>query len=183
MHPPSDLSPANRLSRRGLLRGLTTVGAASALAGWSPAAVETTRSRPQLRGRIRQSIVFWCFNTAGERWSLERTCQVARQLGCLSVEIVPPEDWDVLHKHQLTCAIAPNGMPGMPFVRGYNNPRYHEELNSRLRKMIDACAEAHVPNVIAFSGYKWRDADNSNSGEISRGDGADNCVKGLRGIV
>jgi hydroxypyruvate isomerase len=183
MREPSDLSHANRLSRRGLLRGLTTVGAVSALSGWSPAAADTTRSLPQLRGRIRQSIVFWCFNTAGERWSLERTCQVARELGCLSVEIVPPEDWAVLHKYQLTCAIAPNGMPGMPFVRGYNNPRYHEELNSRLRKMIDACAEARVPNVIAFSGYKYRHAEDPTSGEIGREEGADNCVAGLRAIV
>ena len=39
------------------------------------------------------------------------------------------------------------------------------------------------PNVIAFTGYKWRDADNPKSGEISRGDGADNCVKGFREIV
>jgi hydroxypyruvate isomerase len=83
----------------------------------------------------------------------------------------------------LICAIAPNGMPGMPFVRGFNNPRYHEEVIARTRKAIDACAEARFPNVIAFSGYKWRDADNPKSGEISRQEGADSCVKGFRAIV
>jgi hydroxypyruvate isomerase len=175
---------SNNLSRRRLLSGLAAAGAVSALGGLTaPDAAAAQGQQPALRGRIRQSIVFWCFNSAGERWSLERTCQVARELGCLSVEIVPPDQWGVLQKHKLTCAIAPNGMPDAPFVRGYNNPRYHEELNTRLRKVIDACAEARVPNVIAFSGYKWRDATNPRSGEISRGDGADNCVKGLRGIV
>jgi sugar phosphate isomerase/epimerase len=183
MQEPTNLSASDRWSRRRLLCSLTAAGAASALTGLSATGNETSRMRPPLLGRVRQSIVFWCFNTAGEYWSLDRTCQVARALGCSSVEVVPPAGWGTLHRHQLTCAIAPNGMPGMPFVRGYNNPRYHQELNTRLRRMIDACAAARVPNVIAFSGYKYRDADNPNSGEIGRQEGADNCVAGLRGIV
>ncbi|MGO9823146.1 MAG: hydroxypyruvate isomerase, partial [Solirubrobacteraceae bacterium] len=65
------------------------------------------------------------------------------------MEIVSPDDWGVLKRHNLTCAIAPNGMPGAPFMRGFNNPRYHEEVISRTRKAIDAAAEANVPNVIA----------------------------------
>jgi hydroxypyruvate isomerase len=96
---------------------------------------------------------------------------------------VPPEDWGVLKKYNLVCAIAPNGMPGIPFKKGFNNPRYHDEVISHLRKAIDDCAEARVPNVITFSGYKWRDADNPKSGEISRQEGADNCVRGLKRIV
>jgi hydroxypyruvate isomerase len=168
-------------TRRHVLRGLAAAGAASALGGLT--AVEAAQNPPALRGRIRQSIVFWCFNSAGERWSLDRTCRVARELGCTSVEIVPPDQWGTLQKHKLTCAIAPNGMPDPPFVRGFNNPRFHEELNTRMRKVIDACAEARVPNIIAFSGYKWRDPANPKSGEISKGDGADNCVKGLRALV
>jgi hydroxypyruvate isomerase len=179
MGEPNDLSP----TRRHVLRGLAAAGAAPLLAPLTAAAGAARGARPRANGRIRQSIVFWCFNTAGERWNLERTCQVARQLGCLSVEIVPPDDWAVLRRHNLTCAIAPNGMPGMPFVRGFNNPRYHEEVIGHTRRAIDACAAGGVPNVIAFSGYKWRDADNPRSGEISRQEGADNCVRGLRQVV
>jgi hydroxypyruvate isomerase len=37
--------------------------------------------------------------------------------------------------------------------------------------------------VIAFTGYKWRDADDPKSGEISRQDGADHCVKALRALA
>src|SRR5262249_44933102 len=129
------------------------------------------------------SIVFWCFNTAGENWDIERTCRAARELGCVSVEIVPPENWDVLRRHNLICAIAPNGMPGAPFMRGFNNRRYHEEVIDRTRRAIDACAEARFPNVIAFSSYKWRDDDNPRSGEISREEGFENCVRGLREVV
>jgi hydroxypyruvate isomerase len=173
------LNPAaGPLNRRQLLGAAAAAGAALAL----PAA-EAADEKPALKGRIKQSIVFWCFNSAGEKWSVEKTCQVARDLGCRSVEIVDPADWGVLKKYGLTCAIAPNGMPGAPFMKGFNNPRYHEEVISRTRKAIDACAEEKVPAVIAFTGYKWRDADDPKSGEISREDGAANCVKGLKAVA
>ena len=103
--------------------------------------------------------------------------------GTKSVELVGPEHWPTLKKHGLTCAIAPNGMPGAPFVKGFNNPIYHEEVIARMTEMIDACAEAGVPSIIAFTGYKFRDADDPKSGEISLEEGADNCVKGFKKII
>lgn len=136
-----------------------------------------------IKGRIKQSLVFWCFNTAGEGWDIERTCQVASELGCVSVEVVEPADWGTLKKHNLVCALAPNGMPGAPFVKGFNNPRYHDEVITRTKESIDSCAEASFPSVIAFTGYKWRNAEDPNSGEISLEEGADNCVAGLKKVA
>jgi sugar phosphate isomerase/epimerase len=182
MHDPLDQPIRTPVSRRDLLRGAAAFGAAAALAPLAAEARAADGDSP-LKGRIKQSIVFWCFNTAGEKWDIETTCRVAKELGCPSVEIVGPEHWGVLKKHDLTCAIAPNGMPGAPFVKGFNNPRYHEEVLASMRKMIDACADAGVPSVIAFSGYKWRDAEDPKSGEIAREEGADNCVKGLKQLV
>ena len=39
------------------------------------------------------------------------------------------------------------------------------------------------PAVIAFTGFKWRDADDPKSGEIPRDEAAANCVKGLKTLV
>jgi len=167
------------ISRRHLLQGAAAAGVAVALAD---APILAAEEKP-LKGRIKQSIVFWCFNSAGEKWDIEKTCQAAKQLGCVSVEIVGPEDWGVLKKHGLTCAIAPNGMPGAPFKRGFNNPDFHAELLTRMKKMIDNCAAASVPSVIAFTGYKWKEPDDPKSGEISRDEGARNCVKGLKELA
>jgi len=111
---------------------------------------------------------------------MEKTCQIAKQLGCKSVELVGPGDWPTLRKYGLTCAIAPNGMADPPFVKGFNNPKYHEEVIATTKKTIDSCAEFGVPTVIAFTGYKWRDAEDPNSGEISLEEGVENCVKGLK---
>jgi hydroxypyruvate isomerase len=166
--------PDSSLDRRRLLGGL----AAATLAGEAVA-----EEKPALKDNIHQSIVAWCFMAMGDKWSLDKMCQVTKTLGCKSVEILAPEDFAVMKKYGLTCAIAANGMPGAPFMKGFNNPRYHDEVIARTTKTIDACAEAGVPSVIAFSGYRWRDADNPKSGAIDREEGADNCVKGLKKIV
>jgi len=173
----SGASPRSPLRRRTFLHG-ALAGAAGALGPASGAA----RAAP-LKGNIRQSVAFWCFNSAGEKWDIEKTCRVARELGCRSVELVPPEHWGVLKRHGLICAVAPNGMPGAPFVRGFNNPKYHAEVIGRTRQAMDDCAAAGFPGVIAFTGYRWRDADNPRSGEIPRDEGAANCVRALKEVA
>jgi hydroxypyruvate isomerase len=134
-------------------------------------------------GRIRQSLAYWCLNAAGCHWDIHQICKMARGLGCGSVELVPPELWPVLKSHGLEMAIAMNGMPDPVFAKGLNNLMYHEEVIARTRQTIDQCADFGVANVIAFTGYKWRDATDPSSGEISLAEGAENTVKGLRELA
>ncbi len=110
-------------------------------------------------------------------------CQVAKSLGIKSVEITGPDEWPTIQKHGLTCALAANGMPGAPFMKGLNNLAYHDQVISTTAKRIEECAAAKMPSVIAFTGYKWRDAEDPNSGEISLQEGADNCVAGLKKLA
>jgi sugar phosphate isomerase/epimerase len=164
----------------------TPINRRSPLAAADPAAPLATSLQAASaagKGRIKQSIVYWCFNVAGDKWEIERMCQVAKSLGCLSIELAPPETWPAIKKHGLTSAIVPNGMPGEPFMKGLNNPCYHEEVIARTTEMIDAASAAGFPAVIAFTGYKWRDADDPSSGEISPEEGADNCVKALKRLA
>jgi sugar phosphate isomerase/epimerase len=178
MQPSDEARPASELGRRQLLQG--TIAAAAATAIPALAAGGSSDEQAPLRGRIRQSIVFWCFNSAGEKWDIERTCQVARQLGCVSVEICEPETWPILRRHGLTCAIAPNGGG---FKKGFNNLAYRAELLARTRDRIDSCAAAGVPSIISFVGYKWRNADDPTSGEIPLEEGIENCVTGLKEVA
>lgn len=163
--------------RRHILTGSIAAAAASALAAHSQ------ESTPVRKGRIKHSVVYWCFNARGEKWTPEKTCTVAAELGCPSVELIAPEHWPLLKKHGLTCAIASNGMPGAPFMRGFNNTAFHAELLDRTAKTIDQCADAKVPSVISFFGYKWKNPDDPQSGEIGRDEGVANCVKGLKAIA
>ena len=131
-------------------------------------------------GRIRQSLAYWCLNATKWGWDIHRICMTAKGLGCESVELVPPELWPILHKYDLKMALAANGMPEPIFTKGLNNLRYHDEAITRTKIAIDMAADFGVPNVIAFTGYKWRDAEDPASGEILPAEGAANCVKALR---
>ena len=174
---------SDRLHRRDVLQSAVAAGAVVAGSAATAAVANAGDGPAAAKGNINHSIVFWCFNVMGDKWDLEKTCQVAKQLGVKSIELVGPEDWPTLAKHGLTCAIAPNGMPGAPFMKGYNNPAYQPEVIERTKAMIDACAANNIPAVIGFTGYKWRNAEDPTSGEISLEEGADNCVKALKQVA
>lgn len=134
-------------------------------------------------GRIKQSLAYWCLNGTEWAWDIDRICQTALELGCPSVELVPPELWPVVARYGLQCALVLNGMPDPPFGKGLNNLQNHEEIFARTKETIDRCADFGIPNVIAFTGYRWVDAFDPASGEIPRQQGAENTVKGIRELA
>ena len=170
-----------RVSRREVLRVAgagAALGAAVSTVTDEAAAAKTVVKR---KGRIRQSIVHWCFKSA---WSTEEMCVIAKKLGCPSIELCPTSDWPTLKKHGLTCAIAGIDMgAGPPFVRGFNNPKFHDQVIEATRKSIDASAEFGTPCVISFTGFSAIDPDDKQSAHISRDDGIRNCVAGYKKIV
>jgi len=129
--------------------------------------------------RIKQSLAYWCLHDTDWHWDIGRICDTAVSLGCPAVELVPPEFWPEVRTHGLRIALAHNGMPEPVFAKGLNNPRYQEEVIARTKVEIDRAADSGVPSVIAFTGYKWADADDPQSGEISLASGAANTVRGL----
>jgi hydroxypyruvate isomerase len=128
--------------------------------------------------------VQWCFETAGEKWNLDRTCQVAKQLGVTSIELMPAEQYPILKKHGLTCAIGQIDMnPDPPFLKGFNNPTYWPKVMQATRAAIDAAADFGAPSVICFTGYSARDVTRPDGEQISKEEGAKNCVEGFKKIV
>ncbi len=91
----NETTPGKSFSRRRLLQ----YGAAAIGTGTAISRLHAEPSRPAVRnGRVKQSIVQWCFQ---KHWNIEQMCQVARQLGCVSVELVDPKDWPTLRSHGL----------------------------------------------------------------------------------
>jgi hydroxypyruvate isomerase len=133
--------------------------------------------------RINQSLAYWCLNATEWQWDIHRICQTAVRLGCRSVELSPPDLWPIVASYGLENALALNGMPDPVFAKGLNNARYHEEIFARTKHVIDLAAHHHVCNVIAFTGFRWHDADDPESGEIPLAEGADNTVRGLRELA
>ena len=68
----------SKVTRRGLLKGVAGTAAATAAALGS-APVKSAEKKPLVKnGRLNQSIAYWCFE---KYWSMEKTCEIAQQLG------------------------------------------------------------------------------------------------------
>jgi hydroxypyruvate isomerase len=124
------------------------------------------------QGNLRQSVCKWCFRTL----SVEELARGVAAIGMKSVELVPPEDWPTLKKYGLTCAMASYGDAlRNPQIRaGLNRPENHDAWEQYFRRFIDAAADAGVPNVICFSG--WREG-------MSDEEGVENCAIGLKRVI
>jgi len=185
------------LSRRQLLRsaaGVTVAGAVAsqALAGQVAGAAEKKAAGKKAgvtKGRIKQSVVQWCFD---KHWKLDKMCQIASGLGCKSLELVPPENWATLKKHNLECALAPSHL----FVQGMNNPKYQDACIAMMKKSIDDCVAAGFKTVITFTGFAeetgaWAGGGIPDLAGLGKGNnrvidpeqGARNCVGGFKRVV
>ena len=173
------------MNRRRMLQraSLATVGA-FALARSAEGLAAETKGPVATKRRIKQSIVPWCWQDCGDKWSFDKVCQVARELGCVSVELTGPENYPTLKKYGLTCAIGQIDLnPDPPFLKGFNNPAHWSRVIKATQTCIDAAAAFGVPNVICFTGYAAKDPGNPNSPAFSREEGAKNCVEGLKKVI
>jgi hydroxypyruvate isomerase len=153
-------------NRRRFLQSAGGIAAATLAASAMAEPVGTASPAP-LKGRIKQSLVNWCYT---KYWKDEALAKTAKDLGCVSVELIDPKQWDTLKKYGLTCAIASSH----GFVQGMNNPKYQAKSIAILRERIDQCAAAGVPSVITFTGMRE---------DIPDDVGMDNCVKGYKQII
>lgn len=119
----------------------------------------------------------------GDNWNLDELCQAAVELGMHGIELVGPDEWPTMKEYGLQCGMATNGMPDPPFEKGLNNPRYRDEVLARTKGRIEACGEAGVPNVIAFTGFEYRDLDNPDAGIIPPDEGARLTADGLKELA
>ncbi len=176
-------------SRRDMIRNtaaLTAVMSTGLLglgAGELLATAKKARSSADRRRRIHQVLVSWPYMAFGGKWNLDQLCQAAVDLGCKGIELVGPDAWKTMRKYGLECVLSVNGMPDPPYEKGLNNPRYQPQVIETTRRRIQECASAGVPSVIAFTGYRYRNNDRPQDGEISPEEGADHTVKGLEELA
>ncbi len=167
------------VNRRQLLQS-----AAAATVASSAGVMAQPSHAAERKGRIKQSIVHWCFGSRGENWDIGKTCSVAKELGYVSVELVSPDDFSVLKAHDLTCAIVGARIqPGPSFMRGFNNPEFRPMVVKATRDAIDAAAANGYPNVIAFTGFSAKDPTNQSGEHFTLEEGAANCVEGFKEII
>ena len=123
------------LSRRTALQVLAATTAATAFA-----------EKAVAKGRIRQSVVPWCFNPM----TVPELAEHAAALGLQSVELCDSTHWPRLKELGLTCAIA--GSHG--FSKGFAHKEEWAECHKAIRDRLDQCAAFGVERMITFSGFR-----------------------------
>lgn len=121
-----------------------------------------------LKGKVNHSVCRWCYNSI----PLEELCQAAKNIGLTSIELTGPEEWPVLKKYGLTSAM-PNGA-GMGIEKGFNDPKYHDELVASFEAVIPKVANAGLNQIICFSG---------NRNGLDDEKGIENCAIGLKRLM
>ena len=102
---------------------------------------------------------------------LEPLCVAAKSMGITSVELLGEQDFPVVAKHGLTCAVA-EGPTGI--AKGLNRTEHHDAIVRRAEPMLAAASAARIPMMIVFSG---------NREGLSDAEGLRNCAAGLKRLT
>jgi len=121
-----------------LLAG-STVAASTASATAQDAATEP-------KGRVRQSVMGWCFNPM-DTLELAKHC---KRIGLVAMEGINKQHYDAVTK--LGLKISLTGSHG--FKTGPLDPDNHAEVEAKLRDGIDLAVKYGAPNVITFTGMR-----------------------------
>ena len=121
-----------------------------------------------LKGNINHSVCRWCYGQI----PLEEFCEKVKDLEVPSIELTRPDEWPLLEKYGLTCALGTEQFANI--VEGFNKVENHEKLINPYIGLIDKAADAGIPTVIVFSGNRFGMSDEA---------GIENCATGLDKIV
>jgi hydroxypyruvate isomerase len=144
----------------------------SALAGTALASlaqqISAAESDAGLKGKVNHSVCRWCYN----KIELEDLCKASKEMGIQSVELLKIEDFPVLKKHGLSCAMV-SGVPGGIEV-GLNRAENHAKIAKYMEEAIPMVANAGFPNIICFSG---------NRKGMDDAQGIENCAAGIKQFI
>lgn len=157
-----------RAAVQGLLTSAATVGALGLAAACSPSEEQKTTRNEALKGTLKQAVCRWCF----QDMPLDQLCAAAKEMGLQGIDLVGPKDWPTLQRYGLESSMC-NGAE-INLTDGFNDPRFHAQLQKQYAEMIPQVAQAGYRNLICFSGSRRG---------LSDAAGLENCARGLEPLL
>ncbi len=121
-----------------------------------------------LKNAIDHAVCRWCYQNI----PLEEFSEKVRQIGIKGIDLLKPEEWEVVIKHNLECSLATDTF--VSIENGFNNTKNHNGLISNYEALIMKAADFGIDKVIVFSGNRDGMTDQV---------GLENCANGLKGLV
>ena len=159
-----------KTSRRSALKHLAGSAALISTSSMAQGMPIPSNKTVKLKGNVKHSVCKWCYNDI----PLEEFCVSAKKMGIESVELLGPDEWPILKKHGLTCALAAYWENGYGISKCWNRKEHHNELVQLYEKSIPWTAEAGLKQIITFSGNRDGMDDET---------GMKNCAEGLKRIM
>ena len=138
----------NGLSRRKLIGA----AAASAAAVGSLGAENNKKPFKIKNGKIRQSVMGWCFNPM-PTMELAKHC---KEIGLVAMEGIDAKHYPAVRELGLQISLVSGGHG---FRNGPCDPKNTETVINGLKKGIDLAAEIGTKSVITFTGMKYKEMD------------------------
>ncbi len=136
----------NGLSRRKL------IGVAAAATVGTVNSKAKEKSFKIKNGRIRQSIMGWCFNPM-PTLELAKHC---KEIGLVAMEGIDSKHYPAVRELGLKISLVSGGHG---FKNGPCNPKNTDAVINGLKKGIDLAAEIGTKKVITFTGMSYKDMD------------------------
>jgi len=111
-----------------------------------PCEEQVTAPKTPRRGRIRQSVMGWCFKPMPEM----DLAKLGQQLGLVAIEGIDKEFYPAVRELGLDISL----VSSHGFTNGPVSTDHHAEVERSLRLAIDTAVEFNSPNVITFTGMR-----------------------------
>jgi hydroxypyruvate isomerase len=157
-----EMNPQDSPNRRAVLKST-----AAALAAASVPAFVSADEPAKSKGRIKQSVCRWCYGGV----NLEKLAEAVKPMGYQSNELISPEEYKVVKKFGLTCAVM---RCASGISNGLNRKENHDKIVRELLDDIDFAAAEGLPNVLTMSGDRKGMSDEA---------GLTNCAAGLKRVM
>ena len=142
--------------------------AVAAGATFSNSLAQEVRLKQPKEYKLKHSVARWCLS----QYSLEEILPLLKELGIYSIDLIGPNEFEVLKKHDFHCSMCEGAE--ISLTEGWNRLDLHKELIKRYKEVIPKVADAGFTNLICFSG---------NRNGIDDYVGLENCAQGLEQIL